>query len=129
MRYFMVFAIGAAGLLSACAKQECDAVGAAELVGPRWYNTFQATREGFSTYTPTNQTSPGWQYEVLQFKSDHTFIESALGPVDAPVDYPGTWQALGSGTYRIQFNDPQRSGYLLRVKSVDAGKLLAKREQ
>ncbi|MET4106633.1 hypothetical protein [Hymenobacter sp. UYP22] len=127
MRFATVSLLGAMLLATACQKED-NPVSPDAVIGPRWHNTFRPAQQGYSTYTPTNLAEAGWHYEVIQLHPDHTFVESGLGPADGPVDYPGTWQQLSTTTYRIQFLDPQRSGYVLRVKAVDADKMEARRE-
>jgi len=124
----MRFLIGCSLLfaLGACSKAE-EATPPAALLDRDWFNTFQNTDAGYSVYGPTQQVV-GWRYEGIRLNTDGTFLEHGLGPADEPETRPGTWEAAGSNTYRIQFNNAQRAGFVLEVKSVENGRLLARRQ-
>lgn len=124
MRLFIACSLALA--LGACSKAN-EVTPPDALLDREWFNTFQNTDYEYDVYTPTN-SAVGWRYEGIRLNTDGTFLEHGLGPADAPEDRPGTWKAAGGNTYRIQFNDPQRTGFVLEVKSVEEGRLLARRQ-
>jgi hypothetical protein len=111
--------------LGACSKAD-EVTPPAALLDRDWFNTFQDTEAGYSVYSPTQQ-AVGWSYEGIRLNTDGTFLEHGFGPVDAPETRPGTWEATGGNTYRIQFTDAQRTGFVLEVQSVEDGRLVARR--
>lgn len=124
MRLLIAYSLTLA--LGACSKTD-EVKPQAALLDREWFNTFQNTQSAYSLYTPTN-SAVGWRYEGIRLNTDGTFLEQGLGPADAPETRAGTWEAAGSNTYRVRFNDPQRAGFVLEVKSVEEGQLLARRQ-
>ncbi|RSK45815.1 hypothetical protein [Hymenobacter perfusus] len=124
MRLFIACSLALA--LGACSKAD-EVTPPAALLDREWFNTFQKTEAQYDVYTPTN-SAVGWRYEGIRLNTDGTFLEHGLGPADAPETRPGTWEAAGSNTYRIQFTDAQRTGFVLEVKSVEDGRLVARRQ-
>ncbi len=116
----------AAALLTLASCQESDPKPAV-LLNQDWYSTFQPGSNGFTIYSTTRQNL-GWRYDGFRLNADGTYLEYGLGPADGAEERPGTWRDEGSQTYRINFDNPDRPGYLLRISKAQEDQLQARRD-
>lgn len=125
MRAISFLIIGLLLMVSGCKE---NSMVPAEVFDRAWYNTYEKEQEGFFRFTPVPK-GQGWQYEGFRLNTDGTFVEYGIGPADAAETRPGTWKAAGKQAYKIQFEDAQRQGYTLYLRSVSHDVLKARREE
>ena len=115
--------------LNGC-KQDADVVAPEVLFGKDWYNTRQQPdAAGFFTYKVEGTYMPqgGWGIDGFRLEKDGAFVLHTQGPADGPLDITGSWQAEGSGCYRISLSNGQPS-YLLTIELIDDTTLRARQD-
>jgi hypothetical protein len=110
-------------------KQDADVVAPEVLLGKDWYNTRQQPdAAGFFIYKVQGSYLPqgGWGIDGFRMEADGTFVLHTQGPADGPLDIPGSWQAEGPGSYRINLSGGQPS-YLFTIELLDDTTLRGRR--
>ncbi|OWP63928.1 hypothetical protein CDA63_06865 [Hymenobacter amundsenii] len=124
MRYLLYSSAAALLTLAGCQKSDPEP---AAILNQDWFNTFEPGSKGYTIFANTRQNQPR-RYYGFRLNADGTYLEYDLGPVDVPVERPGTWRREGNLKYRITFTDPDRSGYLLRISNAQDKQLQARRD-
>lgn len=84
----------------------------------RWWHSFEEDSEGVTVYRPDTYDFPLARGRGgLEFRTDGTFIDYLMGPVDAPEPVPGQWRLLEGRRLAVAFprgDEPARELEILR---------------
>lgn len=82
----------------------------------KWKHSFEEDSEGIAVYRPVEYRFPRARGRAgLEFKSDGEFIDSEVGPGDAPREIGGRWNVEGPMCIRVNFSGDIRGSRLFEI--------------
>ena len=99
---------------------------AKKLLLQHWVHSREEDTDTEMVFRPANfQFPPSRGRVAFEFRSDDHYVESQIGPTDAPIQQHGEWKLLNDGS--IVLNPTTKQERVLEISSVGKEKLVIKK--
>jgi hypothetical protein len=97
-----------------------------EAVLGKWVHAHEEDTDGEMVFRPASHPLPPSRGRTsIELRSDGTYLESAPGPVDAPVESTGEWALEGDRL--VLAGEGDRPGHAWEVAAADGDRLVVRR--